>query len=434
METYKNSETFPRGKTDFKNETLSDYVKKFSFPRLAGTDGEEKAVKLTINTFKDIGFNDSQIVRREFEFSDFYSTTLIVLIMSLNLIFNLILILFAYIHALLSLVFTLFMVIIVLLIMKGLKHPEIPGFWGEYFGETLQATNVFTKLSAKTLPEEEAGNIIISAHLDSKSQTYKTFWRIVFYKVWMFGGMFLGFFYGLFLFAIFTNIPFDYRITINGVWTTLIIVSISNIFLMFLSTHNKSPGALDNATGMAIVFGLSTHFINNPLNNFNIWFCQFSAEELGTMGSRIFVNDHEQYFEKGRVFTINNDMVSCGCHKKNRIEYFKSYGAIIRKMNAPLLSKYLEIAAREENLQIKGFHLSTGAHTDTVPFHLRGWDAIDITTKGAARYTHTIHDTPDKVDPQVLKETCQIINKALILIDQDYEKLCKNNELTCEVK
>jgi len=433
LESHKNSEKLPLESTDFKKEKLFDYVTKFSFPRLAGTEGEKKAVELTIETFKDIGFKDSQIMRRDFEFSDFYSTTLIILLMCLNLIFNLILVLFAYIQALLSLIFTIFMVLIVYLIIKGLKYPEEPGFWGEYFGETLSATNIFIKIPAKLLPEEEAGNIIISAHLDSKSQTYRTYWRVFFYKIWVFGGIFLGFFYGLFLIMIFGNIHFDYRITTIGVWTTITLVSTSNIFLMFLNTHNKSPGALDNASGMAIVFELSTHFLNNPLDNFNLWFCQFSAEELGTMGSRIFVNDHENQFEKGRVFTINNDMVSCSTHKKNRIEYFKSYGVLVRKLNAPLLSKYLEIAAREERLQIKGFHLSTGAHTDTVPFHLRGWNAIDITTKAAARYTHTIHDTPDKVDPQVLKETCQVINKALNRIDQDYEKLCKNKELNCDI-
>ncbi|MHA1669984.1 MAG: M28 family metallopeptidase [Promethearchaeota archaeon] len=434
METQKNSEQQPCESTDFKKESLYDYVTKFSFPRLAGTEGEKKAVELTIDTFKKIGFNDSQIIRRNFEFSDFYSTTLIILLMSLNLIFNLILVLFAFIQALLSLIFTIFMVIIVFLIVKGIKYPEKPGFWGEYFGETLSATNIYIKIPAKSLPEEEAGNIIISAHLDSKSQTYTTFFRVTLYKVWIFGGIILGLFYGLFLTVIFGNIPFDYRITVFGVWTAVILVSTSNIFLMFLSTHNKSFGALDNASGMAIVFELSTHFLNNPLDNFNLWFCQFSAEELGTMGSRIFVNDHENSFEKGRIFTINNDMVSCSFHKKNRIEYFKSYGVIFRKMNAPLLSKYIEIAAREEKLQIKGFHLSTGAHTDTVPFHLRGWDAIDMTTKAAARYTHTINDTPEKVDPQILKETCQIINKTVHLIDQDYEKLCINNELNCEVK
>ncbi len=434
MDSRKNFAKLSSGATEFEKQALFDYVTKFSFPRLAGTDGEKKAVQLTIDAFKEIGFTESQIIRRNFEFSDFYSTTLIILLMSLNLIFNLILVLFAYIQALLSLMFTILMVIVVFLIIKGLKHPEKQGFWGEYFGETLSATNVFVKIPAKILPEEEAGNIIISAHLDSKSQTYKTYWRVFFYKICVFGGIFLGFFYGLFLVMILGNVPFDYRITISGVWTTIIVISTSNIFLMFLSTTNNSPGALDNASGMAIVFEVSAHFLNNPLDNFNLWFCQFSAEELGTMGSRIFVNDHDKIFKKGRVFTINNDMVSCSCQKNNRIEYFKSYGIIFRKINAPVLSRYLEITAREEGIEIKGFHLSTGAHTDTVPFHLKGWNAIDITTKAAARYTHTIHDTPDKVNPQILKETCRVIKKVLKRIDQDYEKLCNSNELKCDIK
>ena len=33
-------------------------VQKFSFPRLAGTDGEKEAVKLTIDTFKEIGYTE----------------------------------------------------------------------------------------------------------------------------------------------------------------------------------------------------------------------------------------------------------------------------------------------------------------------------------------------------------------------------------------
>lgn len=56
---------------------LYDYVKIFSFPRLAGTEGEKEAVALTIDTFRKIGFENSQIQREPFEFSDFYSTTLI---------------------------------------------------------------------------------------------------------------------------------------------------------------------------------------------------------------------------------------------------------------------------------------------------------------------------------------------------------------------
>jgi len=418
----------------FDANRLNNYVETFSFPRLAGTDGEKRSVELTVETFKKIGFNDKQIKERSFKFSDFYSTTLIKLIMILNLTFNLVLILFAYINILLSIFHIALMVLIVSFIIKGLKHPETPGFWGEYFGETFTATNVFTKIPAKQLDEEEAGNIIISAHLDSKSQSINTYWRVFFYRVWIYGGIGLGIFYILYLIIIITNLEFDFRLTLYGAWVTVILISLSNIFLMFLDTHNKSPGALDNASGMAVVFELSSHLIKNPLKNFNIWICQFSAEELGTMGSRIFVNEHESKFIYGRAFQFNFDMVSCKPHNKNRLEYFRSYGTIIRKKCAPLLSKYVEIAAKKEKVEIQGLHLSSGAHTDTVPFHLRNLDGIDISTKAAALYTHTKNDTPEKVDPKVLADSCKVIYTAILMIDEDYEDLCKNNELVCEVK
>ena len=48
------------------------YVKTFSFPRLAGTNGEKKAVNLTLKIFKDIGFKDHQIQKEHFKFSDFF--------------------------------------------------------------------------------------------------------------------------------------------------------------------------------------------------------------------------------------------------------------------------------------------------------------------------------------------------------------------------
>ena len=422
------------GEVQFIKENLRNLVYKFSFPRLVGTSGEQKAVHLTFETFKELGFEEKDIHSRKFEFTDFYSTTLIKLIMSMNLIFNLILILFVFIHVILSIIFTILMMILVILIVKGLKHPEKPGFWGEYFGVNLEATNFFTKIPASSIDESKAGNIIISAHLDSKSQSYTTFIRVLLYKLWLYGGITMAFFYFLFLVVLFGNIPFDFRITLYGAWIAVIIVSTSNLFLMFLNTHNKSPGALDNASGMAIVFELSKYFLKNPLKNFNIWCCQFSAEELGTMGSRVFVDDNSDKFTKGRVFQINYDMISCLNHEKNIIEYFKSYGTLIRKKNAPLLSKYFEIATKKENVIFKGFHLSTGAHTDTVPFHIRGWDAIDITTRAAALYTHTYRDSPEKADPKILKDTCLLAQNAIMMIDNDYKILCSNNELLCEEK
>ena len=82
----------------FDKEKLYDYVKTFSFPRLSGTEGEKKAVDLTIKSFKDIGYNDDQIIKESFKFSDFYSTTLIQLIMMMCLTIYLILLVVSYIN------------------------------------------------------------------------------------------------------------------------------------------------------------------------------------------------------------------------------------------------------------------------------------------------------------------------------------------------
>ena len=183
---------------------------------------------------------------------------------------------------------------------------------------------------------------------------------------------------------------------------------------------------------MAIVFALSNYFKENPLENFNLWFCQFSAEELGTMGSRIFVNNHEEQFVKGSIFHINLDMVSCAGTPQNKVEYLESYGVLPRKKIAPLLCNYLDKAALNENLQISGFHLSTGAHTDSVPFHLRKYDSVDIVTRTAGKFTHNKIDTPDKVDPKVLQEASLIIRTSIIMLDNDYGMLCEKKELFCE--
>ncbi len=411
---------------------LYENVKIFSFPRLAGTDGEKKAVDLTIKKFKDIGFKDDQIQNEHFNFSDFYSTTLIKLIMVINLTFSLFILMFVYINLFITVFICGIMLIFVLLIIKGLKHPEITGFWGEYYGKTISATNVFVKIPARKATKKDAGNVIISAHLDSKSQTFKTYWRVIFYKIWLYSGIFLGGFLITLFINNYTIVEIDLLFLGLGIWVFTILISISNIFLMFLNTHNFSPGSLDNASGMSVVFKLSKYFKEFPLDNFNIWICQFSAEELGTMGSRIFVNNHEHEFIKGRVFQINLDMISCLKKPRNQVEYLKSYGILPRKKIAPLLSKYLEKAAIKENVKIKGFHLSTGAHTDSVPFHQRGYDSVDIATRAGAIYAHTKNDKPYKVDPRVLLDACLIIRRVVLSIDEDYEVLCKNQELLCE--
>ncbi|MBD3196020.1 MAG: M28 family peptidase [Candidatus Lokiarchaeota archaeon] len=416
----------------FNEENLSNYVSLFSFPRLAGSEGEKKAVKLTKQEFNKIGFTDDQIILEPFEFSNFYSTTLIKLIAMINLIFLLMIIFFSYVQLIIAIFILLGLLIIISLIIRGLQSPEDPGFWGKYYGETFTASNVIAKIPAKN--KEKVGDLIFSAHLDSKSQSFRTRWRVVIYRIWLFSAIILGIFYIIFIFQEFTGLITEVWILEMGIWIPTLLISISNLLLMNLNTHNQSPGALDNASGMAIVFELSSFFVNNPLDNFNIWFCQYSAEELGTMGSRVFVKNHEENFKQRNIFQINFDMVSCKPHRWNQIEYLKSYGIFPRRKLAPLLGRYIDQAAEELNIEVNGFHLTTGAHTDSVPFHQRNFDSIDIVTRAASIYSHTKRDTPDKVDSKILKQACVISQKVALNLDKDFHELCKTEKLKCDDK
>jgi hypothetical protein len=430
----------PFKNSEFDISRLYNYIQKFSFPRLAGTEGEKKAVELTVETFKEIGFKEKQIEKEHFEFSDFYATTLIKLIMILNLTFSLMLVLLSYIHVLFSIPLLAGPAIIILILVRRVKHPEESQFWAVYFGDFREATNIFVKIPSKSLPENQAGNIVLSAHLDSKSQTLKTAWRVVLYRVWLYNGIFLGATYiiGMLLNLELIILPpihlyfgeIEIPLTLFAFYFFIGFISFSNLILLFLNTSNKSPGALDNASGMACLLELSRYFKDNPLENFNLWLCIFSAEELGTMGSREFVNNHEKFFTKKPVFQINIDMLSGRglSAKKNVVEFFKSFGIFPRKRIAPILEKYMAKAASEEGINIQGFHLSVGAHTDTVPFHVRGWEAIDLTTRWSAKWAHNEVDTPDKVDPGVLKEGCIITRKMALMLDEDYEKHVKDVE------
>ncbi len=37
-------------------------------------------------------------------------------------------------------------------------------------------------------------------------------------------------------------------------------------------------------------------------------------------------------------------------------------------------------------------------------------------------------------DPSILLQACILFKKVILMIDKDYNKLCKNEELVCDIK
>lgn len=411
---------YPRMTNEIESKLIG-YIKKFSFPRLAGTSGEKKAVNLTIETFKELGFTEEQILRQHFKFSTFYSEELMKIIGFMNIVIVLILMLMKYLYPFFVAITIGIIVIVFFSMLKVLRHPEYKGFWEKNFGSFIAATNIFTEIPSK-YNTKNAPNLIISAHLDSKSQTFKTIWRIIFISVWEIGIMifivFITFFLMDLYLHIFTSIMLFFEI---GTIITSILTIFSIIMVFVIKTGNLSSGSLDNASGMSLVFELCSYFKANPLNNYNIWFCQFSAEEIGTMGSRVFLDAFKEDLLKNQLYQVNFDMVSCK-DAEDRVEYIKSYGIIPKKTSSSHLISILDKINKEATIKIKGHTFLSGAHTDSLPFHLLKLDTIDFSTPSASKYSHTKEDQPDKVNPHVLLETYLVVKSLVLEVDSIYKQ------------
>ena len=411
-------------------DRISQYIETFNFPRLPGTDGEKRAIELTQKIFQVIGFKKEQIKKESFEFSTFYSKNLVRLIITFTLIIVFTLMLLLYIsHILLFIIIGLSLAMMAM-VLKDNKHPETDTFWNRHVGKDVSSSNVYIKIPCSENKNELAGNIILSAHIDSKSQTFTSYWRGKIYRTWIYSGLLFSLLYSIYSIyrhssytiigiMVQSNLP---RVLIVEyiLWISFFLICLSNILLLVLKSGNKSTGALDNASGMAIVFELSRLFKDKPLKNFNLWLCQFSAEEMGTMGSRFFLKAHGHQFVKGKVFLINSDAVSDSHGGDNdRVEFVKSTKRFPKRQGSPTINKYLEQAAREEKLPIHGFHSTFGIHFDSLPFRLKDFDAIDIHTKSTKNYTHKQSDNPEKINPKTLYNVVRIVRKAVLLLDKN---------------
>jgi len=409
---------------------ISKYINTFNFPRLPGTAGEKRAIELTIETFREIGYEINQIKKEPFRFSNFYSAVLIKLIIILSFIIVTSLMLMVYISHIMLYIIIALSVLMILLILKDNKRPESDTFWNKHFGKYINSSNVYIKIPGSLSSSELKGDIILSAHIDSKSQTFTSFWRGKIYRTWIYSGSLFGFIYtiySIYLYSsysavgilLYSNLPRFFIIEII-LWVLFFLILLSNILLLKLKSGNKSTGALDNASGMAIIFELSSFFKDNPLKHYNLWICQFSAEEMGTMGSRFFLKHHSAKFIKGNVFLINSDAISDARNESdNRVEFIKSTKRFPRRQGSPTISRCLEEAAKNEGLAIYGFHSTFGVHFDSLPFRLRGYDAIDIHTKSTIKYTHKKVDAPDKINLKTLHNAVRIIKKAVLMLDNE---------------
>ncbi|TFG18444.1 MAG: M20/M25/M40 family metallo-hydrolase [Promethearchaeota archaeon] len=372
-------------------DNIFDTLKTFSFPRLSGTKLEKKAFNIALYKIKDLGVYPNT---QAFQFSTFFSRVYPKIIFLLGTLTISLLFLFLYVPAII--IVAIINGSIILFLVFLMRNPENIRLY-----RYLESANLYVKLPSKI---SKIMNIFFICHLDSKGQKYIISIRIKAIRGFVFSliiilGMIIirSFLSGLvlLLFLIFGLIP-------------IVINVICMIILLLNTTDNSSPGAVDNASGIACVFELLKHYTEekNRFKNIVAWFVFTGAEETGTMGIRNFY-DKIKHLEKDSVIIINFDSIG------KMITIFDSW----YKPNWYLdfYNKFVNHQKIHENPK----RITLGSHSDGYFFKKKFYPGIEFGDLSSYEFMHSKDDTIDKIDPKLLKDLCEVIIDNL----KEFDKL-----------
>ncbi|MFL7894073.1 MAG: M28 family metallopeptidase [Anaerolineales bacterium] len=268
---------------------------------------------------------------------------------------------------------------------------EHPTFWSRIvwkLGAFLQTKNIVAELSGTPL-DIDIPHLYLVAHYDSKSQHLPLVLRIA---------LFLIVISGTILFSILNlislvNASFEPALLVIG-----ILVLICGIPLLFLDYGNKSPGAIDNASGVGLVLHLAEILAVYPGvgGKLNIRVLITGAEELGVKGALAYLQQNaaalRNLAQRGGLQVLNFD----GIGVDGKL-YVVGSDPSPSQANGTDLYHLVRQSAGELGIPLGRF-LLPGAMFDHIPFAEEGYDALSLVGVGkGSSSVHTSGDSPEKL-------------------------------------
>ena len=209
------------------------------------------------------------------------------------------------------------------------------------------------------------------------------------------------------------------------VWTILALIFFPVGVGIFISTSSRrvSPGANDNASGVAVMLEAARTAAESPAD-VELAFVAFGAEEQGLEGSRAFVKKQKIADEK--IAVLNLDMLGAG----RQPFVVEGNGLIRRARTSPQLNEVLIGCCRRAGLKPKLWWASIAGH-DHIPFVRAKLPAttftIDVLSKDKLgdflgtllrlpnsrtrgyRYIHTVDDIPDRIKLTNIEQAGRVV-------------------------
>lgn len=378
-----------------------------TIPRLVGSEGEIKGINYCKKIFKEINLD---LKEEEFECVRGWVGSVVqgIFVLASGLI----------IAMMLLLMYVPWANIIIIIGLLGVFISLIPGITGskglKMIGKRYKTKNLFAKIPTKggKTPKQY---ILLTAHHDTKSQTLTTMIRGLSYLLLVFGvvllllmvliGIFIDLFSG-------NQVPQIVK-TLGVIFGIIGLCGTILLSLNFLG--NKSPGALDNASAIAVIYEIArTIKDQGGLENTELTVAIFGAEEVAMWGSKAFMKMHKNEYPVENTVNINLDMVGL---KGSPVQIMETYGIPIKKPISPFMTGLAYRVAKDLNIDLSGYWMPIGASTDGFVIRDFGYDGCEFAVFDAAKRAHHADDSVDMWDGAMGIKNCEIIYGIIDKLD-----------------
>ena len=184
--------------------------------------------------------------------------------------------------------------------------------------------------------------------------------------------------------------------------------------LVFNFTGNKSPGALDNASGEAVILELGRVLAVKPLRNFDVRIASFGCEEVGLCGSINYLLEHEEELKKRPCFMLNYDMPFSATGQL----YVNTGFELPPKSTSRRLNELALKVAADKGFEMKKLYLPVGAAADHMPWARHGFEATGFVS--VATFIHRAGDSLDRINREGLRRAGEVALEVLRTLDREH--------------
>ncbi|MDF1521625.1 MAG: M20/M25/M40 family metallo-hydrolase [Trueperaceae bacterium] len=180
-------------------------------------------------------------------------------------------------------------------------------------------------------------------------------------------------------------------------------------------TTPHTVGANDNASGVGVVLDIAARLRRRPLARTEVTVLVTGAEEVGSYGAQAFVARHREALRGARAISVDNvagpGAGPCWTTVEGMVFPLRP-DPDLRARALALASERPELGAYERPY--------TTLHTDATAFMAAGVPSLSfvgLTPDGVIPDWHTVHDVLERIDPDVLARTTDLVEALVRRVD-----------------